>query len=74
MESSNSKRVENDIVQLRDMMKSLDVGEGDEVLFDLAQRYCKDAEYHLKKGDVMSAFGCINYAHGLIDSLKFRKQ
>ena len=70
---SRVTRVEKDIIKLRENMKSFVPEEGDEVLFDMATRYCKDAEYNLKKGDVMTAFGCITYAHGLIDSLKYRK-
>ncbi|MCX6776066.1 MAG: DUF357 domain-containing protein, partial [Candidatus Micrarchaeota archaeon] len=29
-----------------------------------------DAEFYLKKNDYVTAFGCINYAHGLIDAVK----
>ncbi|HDO19380.1 MAG TPA: DUF357 domain-containing protein [Thermoplasmatales archaeon] len=36
---------------------------------DLAKRYCDDAKYYLAKGDLLTAFGCINYAHGLLDAL-----
>ncbi|HDS45736.1 MAG TPA: DUF357 domain-containing protein [Methanomicrobia archaeon] len=35
-----------------------------------AKRYFTDTAYYLKKGDYFTAFGCINYAHGLVDSLR----
>jgi len=73
MAGSDRQRIESDIRQMRELLKSLEVREGDELLLDMAARYCADAEFQLKKGDLMSAFGCINYAHGLLDSLKFRK-
>ena len=38
-------------------------------VLDLAKRYRIDAEYYLKKKDYVTSFGCINYAHGLLDSL-----
>ncbi|MDO8339280.1 MAG: DUF357 domain-containing protein [Candidatus Burarchaeum sp.] len=73
---SDTARIESDIRQLRDFVAS---GEGQKQkkahpeLFDMAERYCTDTEYHLKKGDLITAFGCINYAHGLLDSLKYEK-
>jgi len=73
MAESDVGRVESDIIQLRKTMKSMEVTGDTKALLDMASRYCTDAEYHLKKGDLMTAFGCINYAHGLLDSLKYRK-
>ncbi len=37
---------------------------------DLAKRYYEDTKYYLEKGDYFTAFGCINYAHGLLDGVK----
>ena len=36
---------------------------------ELAQQYYRDAKYYLEKKDLFTAFGCINYAHGLLDAL-----
>ena len=36
---------------------------------ELASQYFEDAKYYLKKEDYFTAFGCINYAHGLLDSI-----
>lgn len=39
---------------------------------ELAKQYYKDSKYYLEKKDYFTTFGCINYAHGLLDSiLKF---
>ena len=35
----------------------------------LAQQYYQDAYYYLNKNDRFTAFGCINYAHGLLDAI-----
>ena len=41
-------------------------------ILELATQYYKDAEYYLEKKDYFTAFGCINYGHGLLDAiLKF---
>ncbi len=40
---------------------------------DMATRYYEDAKYYLEQGDLFTSFGCINYAHGLIDSILNRK-
>lgn len=42
-------------------------------LVDLAERYCADAKFYLEKGELTTAFGCINYAHGIIDALEALK-
>ena len=37
---------------------------------ELATQYYEDAQYYLeKKKDYFTAFGCINYAHGLLDAI-----
>jgi len=36
---------------------------------ELAKQYHQDAKYYIKKKDFFTAFGCINYAHGLLDSI-----
>jgi len=36
---------------------------------DMALRYYEDAKYYLLKKDFPTSFGCINYAHGLIDAI-----
>lgn len=37
------------------------------IVLDMAQRYYEDAKYFEAKGDFISAFASINYAHGWLD-------
>ncbi|AAL81609.1 MULTISPECIES: DUF357 domain-containing protein [Pyrococcus] len=34
----------------------------------MAKSYFQDAEYYYKKGDYVTAFAALNYAHGFIDA------
>jgi len=38
------------------------------VVFDMAQRYFDDARHFEKKGDSVTAFAALNYAHGWLDA------
>ena len=35
---------------------------------DMAQRYYRDAQYFRDKGDYVTAFAALNYAHGWLDA------
>lgn len=35
---------------------------------DMARRYFEDAKYYREKGDLVTAFASVNYAHGWLDS------
>jgi len=35
---------------------------------DMAERYFEDAKHFAEKGDIATAFGCLNYAHGWLDA------
>ena len=35
---------------------------------DMAERYFKDAKHFEKKGDYVTAFAALNYAHGWLDA------
>ncbi|MBS3126319.1 DUF357 domain-containing protein [Candidatus Woesearchaeota archaeon] len=39
-----------------------------EDFLDMAQRYFSDAQHFQKKGDVVTAFAALNYAHGWLDA------
>ena len=39
-----------------------------EDFLDMAQRYYCDAEHFHKKGDMVTAFAALNYAHGWLDA------
>jgi hypothetical protein len=37
--------------------------------YDWAKNYLSDAKHYFEKGDYFSAFGCANYAYGIIDGI-----
>ena len=67
------QRILKDIVlfekNVRKVKKVEDVDLKLDVIIDLATRYYNDAKYYLNKRDYLTSFGCINYAHGLLDAI-----
>ena len=61
----------SDIEQFYTNVKEVKRTESNAHILDLATQYCEDTKYFLEKKDYVTAFGAINYAHGLIDA--FRK-
>lgn len=39
-------------------------------VYDRAIDYKNDSKYYLEKKDMRTAFGCIEYSHGLLDALR----
>jgi uncharacterized protein len=39
-----------------------------EDFLDMAQRYYSDAKHFKEKGDIVTAFAALNYAHGWLDA------
>jgi uncharacterized protein len=68
----NGKRIESDIAQFYSNAKEVKKTTENEYALELAAQYCEDTKYFLAKKDYVTAFGCINYAHGLLDA--FRKK
>jgi len=65
-------RIEKDIVMFEDNLKHVINKHFDEnqiKIIELGKQYYDDSKYYLEKKDYFTAFGCINYAHGLLDSL-----
>jgi len=48
--------------------KKIDWKNSAEDFLDMARRYYSDAEDFAKKGDVVTAFAALNYAHGWLDA------
>jgi hypothetical protein len=64
-------RIEKDIVMFKDNIGKINVNnfnEKQKKIIELATQYFEDSKYYLEKKDYFTAFGCINYAHGLLDS------
>jgi len=71
------ERIKKDIALFEEGMVELDslsLATYEEKVVDQAKRYYEDTKYYLEKGDYFTAFGCINYAHGLIDGIKKMKE
>jgi len=68
-------RIEKDIVMFEENIQKIkqeDINDTQRKTIELASQYYEDSKYYLGKKDFFTAFGCINYAHGLLDAiLKF---
>jgi len=68
-------RIKKDIVMFEENMHKINKENLDDIskkIVELANQYYNDAKYYQDKNDYFTAFGCINYAHGLLDAvLKF---
>ena len=65
-------RIEKDLVMFEENLSLLEgknLTESQQKTIELAKQYYKDSKYYLEKKDFFTAFGCINYAHGLLDSI-----
>ena len=65
-------RIEKDIVMFEENLseiKQKNLSDSQEKTVILAKQYFEDSKYYLEKKDYLTAFGCINYAHGLLDSI-----
>jgi len=71
-------RIEKDVVMFQDNIKTISINslnESQKKTLELASQYYEDSKYYLGKKDFFTAFGCINYAHGLLDAIiKFKEK
>jgi hypothetical protein len=67
------ERIIKDIDTLSKNLKEIEpinFSEKEKQIVERAKNYMDDTSYYLKKNDHITSFGCITYAHGLIDSLR----
>jgi len=68
-------RIKKDIVMFEENLQKLNDNTSKlhkNKIVELATQYFEDSKYYLEKKDYFTAFGCINYGHGLLDAvLKF---
>ena len=64
------ERIETDLHKFEESIKELKPTKENEHIIELAKQYYSDTKYFMEKGDLITAFGSIVYAHGLIDALK----
>ena len=65
-------RIQKDIVMFEENIekaKKLKLTDKQKDTIELATQYYQDTKYYLKKEDFFTSFGCINYAHGLLDAI-----
>ncbi|HVQ01198.1 MAG TPA: DUF357 domain-containing protein [Candidatus Thermoplasmatota archaeon] len=65
-------RVHKDIVMFEKNIACLHekaISETEEKIVSLARQYYEDTKYYQGKQDYFTAFGCVNYAHGLLDAV-----
>jgi len=65
-------RIEKDITMFEENLKKIKKNSltlSQKKTKELAKQYYNDSKYYLDKKDYFTAFGCINYAHGLLDSI-----
>ena len=53
-------------------VKSIKVNGEEEKIIKMAKNYRNDAQYYLEKKDYLTSFGCITYAHGLLDAVRLQ--
>ena len=66
------ERVRKNIAIFRENEKraaSLELGADEKGVVELAKMYASDTEAWIKKGDYVTAFSSIEYAHGLLDAI-----
>ncbi|MGB9937935.1 MAG: DUF357 domain-containing protein [Methanobacterium sp.] len=51
-------------------IESLDLNPNEKNVVERAKSYFEDTTYFLQKKDLVTSFGCITYAHGLLDSIR----
>ncbi|MFH1063816.1 MAG: DUF357 domain-containing protein [Candidatus Woesearchaeota archaeon] len=56
------------LAMVREKGLSEEFREKAEDALDMAQRYYDDAKHFLEKGDKVTAFAALNYAHGWLDA------
>lgn len=65
-------RVQKDIIMFEENIKQINektISDTQKKTLELASQYYQDTKYYTAKKDYFTAFGCINYAHGLLDAI-----
>ena len=57
------------LVESFEKVESIKLSQEEKEIIKRAENYKEDCKYYLEKGDELTSFGCITYAHGLIDAI-----
>lgn len=66
-------RINKDIKLFNEIIKqieNMELKNNELEVIKRAKSYFEDTNYYLKKGDLVTSFGCITYAHGLVDAIR----
>jgi len=69
---NEKNRIEKDIIMFEEnllLLKDRNINKNQQKTIELARQYYSDSKYYLEKNNYFTAFGCINYAHGLLDAI-----
>ncbi|MGZ7208947.1 MAG: DUF357 domain-containing protein [Methanobacterium sp.] len=72
-QEDTTNRINKDIELFTKNIKeiySIDMDSKEIEVIERSKSYFEDTKYFLEKGDLMTSFGCITYAHGLLDSVR----
>jgi len=69
MTLNEKTRIKKDITMFEENIENKNFDKSQEKIFELASQYYEDSKYYLEKKDFFTSFGCINYAHGLLDAI-----
>ncbi|MEN4006255.1 MAG: DUF357 domain-containing protein [Methanobacteriaceae archaeon] len=67
------KRINKDIELFTKNIKeieSIELDSKENNVMEMANSYFEDTRYYLEKEDLITSFGCITYAHGLLDAVR----
>jgi len=76
MDKISKKKIEKYLDTTNKAMQNISIGKKREIewqkiaeeFLDMADRYYRDAVHYKNKGDLVTAFASVNYAHGWIDA------
>ena len=68
---NENERIKKDIILFKQNLNKISEKTKQLKPVELAIQYYHDAQFYLDKKDTFTAFGCINYAHGLLDAVTF---
>jgi len=67
-------RIQKDITMFEENTQKIQkLNNKQKKIIELARQYYSDTKYYHQKKDYFTAFGCINYAHGLQDAILKQK-
>lgn len=67
------ERIEKDLELFAKNIKeveSIKIYSEEAKIVEMAKNYRDDTQYYLKQKDYLTSFGCITYAHGLLDAVR----